>query len=95
MNADLNELNKFKIFEADSSKTKPFFELAKGVAVINLAGYSESILNLVIAITIDTFYEQMQAQGHSVIKGNYHQLTRMILFDEADNFLSKNFNSIR
>lgn len=93
--AALNELNKFKIFEADSSKTKPLFELVKGVAVINLAGYSESIQNLVVAITLDTFYAQMQAQGHSEIRGNYRQLTRMILVDEADNFLSKNFNSIR
>jgi len=93
--AALNELNKFKIFEADSTKTKPLFELAKGVAVINLSGYSESIQNLIVAITLDTFYAQMQAQGHSEINGNYRQLTRMILVDEADNFLSKNFNSIR
>lgn len=93
--AALNELTKFQIFEADSSKTKPLFELVKGVTVINLAGYSESIQNLVVAITLDTFYAQMQSQGHSVIKGDYRQLTRMILVDEADNFLGKDFNSIK
>lgn len=93
--AALNELTKFRIFEADSSKTKPLFELVKGVTVINLSGYSESIQNLVVAITLDTFYAQMQSQGHSMIKGDYRQLTRMILVDEADNFLSKDFNSIK
>lgn len=93
--AALNELYKFKIFESDNTKTKPLFDLIKGVTVINLAGYSESIQNLVVAITLDTFYAQMQAQGHSTINGNYRQLTRFILVDEADNFLSKNFNSIR
>lgn len=93
--AALNELSKFRIFEADATKTRPLFDLVKGVTVINLAGYSESIQNLVVAITLDTFYAQMQAKGHSTINGNYRQLTRFILVDEADNFLSKNFNSVR
>lgn len=93
--AALNELNKFRVFQADANLTKPLFELIEGVTVINLAGYSESIQNLVVAITLDTFYAQMQAVGHSEIRGEKRQLTKMILVDEADNFLSKNFNSIR
>lgn len=93
--AALSELQKFRIFESDPRKTKPLFELIKGVTVIDLSGYSESIQNLVVAITLDTFYAQMQAQGHSEIKGNLRQITRMILVDEADNFLSKDFNSIK
>ncbi|BES64344.1 hypothetical protein SANA_07830 [Gottschalkiaceae bacterium SANA] len=93
--AALNELNKYRIFEADANKTKPLFDLINGVTVINLAGYSESIQNLIVAITLDTFYAQMQAAGHSEIEGEYRQLTKMILVDEADNFLSKNFNSIK
>ncbi|MBN2836543.1 MAG: DNA phosphorothioation-dependent restriction protein DptH [Candidatus Delongbacteria bacterium] len=93
--AALNELNKFRVFQSDSLMTKPLFELIDGVTVINLAGYSESIQNLVVAITLDTFYAQMQAAGHSKIRGEKRQLTKMILVDEADNFLSKNFNSIK
>lgn len=93
--AALSELQKFRIFESDPRKTKPLFELIDGVTVINLAGYSESIQNLVVAITLDTFYAQMQAQGHSEINGNLRQVTKMILVDEADNFLSKDFNSIK
>lgn len=93
--AALNEVTKFRVFESDTSKTKPLFDLIDGVTVISLNGYSESIQNLVVAITLDTFYSQMQARGHSHIEGNYRQITNMILVDEADNFLSKDFNSIK
>jgi DNA phosphorothioation-dependent restriction protein DptH len=37
----------------------------------------------------------MQRHGHSLINGHKRQLKKMILVDEADNFLSKNFTSIR
>ena len=37
----------------------------------------------------------MQTHGHSSIEGGKRQLKKMILVDEADNFLSKNFNSIK
>lgn len=91
----LRELYKFEIFEPDPHKTIALFDFIKGVTVINLSGYSESIQNLVVAITLDTFYSQMQSKGHSKIHGNYRQITRMILVDEADNFLGKDFNSIK
>ena len=93
--AALSTLNDFEIFEPDSSKTKSLFDLLDGVVVINLSGYDESIQNLVVAITLDLFYTQMQKEGHSKIRGDFRQLNKMILVDEADNFLSKNFKSIR
>jgi DNA phosphorothioation-dependent restriction protein DptH len=93
--AALDNLHEFEIFEPDSSKTKSLFDLLNGVMVINLSGYDESIQNLVVAITLDLFYSQMQKAGHSKIDGDFRQLNKMILVDEADNFLSKNFNSIR
>ena len=37
----------------------------------------------------------MQKNGHSKIEGNFRQLSKMVLVDEADNFLSKNFSAIR
>ena len=88
-------LQQFEIFEPDSSKTKSLYSLINGVAVINLSGYDESIQNLIVAITLDAFYTQMQTHGHSSIEGGKRQLKKMILVDEADNFLSKNFNSIK
>lgn len=93
--AALKELNDTEVFEPDASKTIPLFEMINGITVINLSGFSESIQNLVVSITLDVFYNQMQMQGHSAIEGNYREITRMILVDEADNFLSKNFTSIK
>lgn len=93
--AALDSLQDFEIFEPDTSKTQSLFDLLEGVLVINLSGYDESVQNLVVAITLDLFYSQMQKAGHSKIDGDFRQLNKMILVDEADNFLSKNFNSIR
>ena len=93
--AAISDLDLFEIFEPDASKTKSLYDLIQGVTVINLSGYDESIQNLIVAITLDAFYTQMQTHGHSIINGNKRQIRKMILVDEADNFLSKDFNSIK
>lgn len=93
--AAISNLSEFEIFEPDAAKTQSLYSLIEGVVVINLSGYDESIQNLIVAITLDAFYTQMQRHGHSEIKGHKRQIKKMILVDEADNFLSKNFNSIR
>ncbi|HBH3575999.1 TPA: ATP-binding protein [Clostridioides difficile] len=95
--AALSSFNDFEIFEPNSEKTKNLFDLINGVTVINLSYYDSGIQNLVVAITLDLFYSQMKALGSSDITGNgeYRQLNKMILVDEADNFLSRNFTSIK
>lgn len=93
--AAISNLSEFEIFEPDSSKTQSLYSLVEGVVVINLSGYDESIQNLIVAITLDAFYTQMQRHGHSKIDGQMREIKKMILVDEADNFLSKNFTSIR
>lgn len=91
----LSELIDFEIFETDPNKTMPLYDLINGVTVINLQGYDSSIQNLVVAITLDLFYSQMQVNGHSMIDGKLRQLRKFILVDEADNFLKLGFSSIR
>jgi len=93
--AAISNLHEFEIFEPDTSKTQSLYDLIDGVTVINLSGYDNSIQNLVVAITLDLFYTQMQRTGHSIIDGKYRQLAKFILVDEADNFLSKDFESIK
>lgn len=95
LHAALSQLLDFEIFQPDGGKTSSLYDLIDGVTVIKLSGYSADIQNLVVAITLDAFYSQMQKNGHSRIDGNYRQLTKMVLVDEADNFLSKNFLSLR
>lgn len=95
LTAALRDLADFEIFMPDSESTKPLYELNDGITVINLSSYDEGMQNLVVGITLDTFYSQMQTKGHSQIKGDYRELTKMILVDEADNFLSKGFDSLK
>lgn len=93
--AAMNKLQQFHIFEAVPSKTKSLFEILNGVVVIDLSGYDTDIQNLIVAITLDLFYAQMQAAGSSKLDGKYRQLTKLILVDEADNFMSEGFPSLK
>lgn len=93
--AAFSNLIEFEIFEPDPNRTESLFDLIDGVTVIDLSGYDPGIQNLVVAIILDLFYAQMQAHGHSKIDGSKRQVNKMILVDEADNFLSKNFTSLK
>lgn len=93
--AAFSNLIDFEIFEPNGLETKGLFELIDGVTVIDLSGYDPGMQNLIVAITLDLFYSQMQAYGHSKIDGSLRQLNKVILVDEADNFLSKNFSSLK
>lgn len=95
LSAALDKLHIFQVFEANPSKTKSLFDLLKGVVVIDLSGYDPDIQSLIIAITLDLFYSQMQAAGSSKMDGNYRQLTKLILVDEADNFMSEGFAALK
>jgi len=95
LEAALSKLADFEVFEADSSKTQALFDILDGVVVVDLSGYDSDIQNLIIAITLDLFYSQMQARGSSKLSGKHRQLTKMILVDEADNFLHEGFPSLK
>ena len=93
--AAMNKLHQFQVFENNPNKTKPLFDILNGVVVIDLSGYDSDIQSLIVAITLDLFYVQMQAAGSSKLEGKYRQLTKLILVDEADNFMSEGFLSLK
>ncbi len=93
--AALESLNELEIFESDVTKCTSLYELVSGVTVIELAAYPPQIQNLVVALTLDLFYSQMQKQGKPEVQGDLRQITKLILVDEADNFMSQNFPSLR
>ncbi len=93
--AAMDKLHMFQIFESNPSDTKSLFEILHGVVVIDLSGYDPDIQSLIVAITLDLFYSQMQAAGSSKMDGNYRQLTKLILVDEADNFMSEGFPALK
>lgn len=95
LSAALDKLMMFEVFEANPNNTKTLFEVLNGVVVIDLSSYDSDIQSLVVAIILDLFYSQMQATGSSKMLGNYRQLTKIILVDEADNFMSEEFPSLK
>lgn len=95
LEAALSKLMDFEVFESEAGKTQALFDILDGVVVVDISGYDPDIQNLVIAITLDLFYAQMQARGSSKLSGKHRQLTKMILVDEADNFLHEGFPSLK
>ncbi|MED4462717.1 DNA phosphorothioation-dependent restriction protein DptH [Metabacillus fastidiosus] len=93
--AALKQIYDFEIFSPNAEETMTLYDLVDGITVINLAGYDRSVQNLVVGITLDTFHSQMSTKGHSTILGDYRELTKMILVDEADNFISQEFSSLK
>lgn len=93
--AALESLHELEIFETDITKCTSLYELVGGITVIELAGYPGEIQNLVVALTLDLFYSQMQKQGKPEVQGDFRQVTKLLLVDEADNFMSQNFPSLR
>jgi len=93
--AALSKLARFKIFETDPEKMMSLYELIAGITVIELAGYPGEVQNLIVALTLDLFYSQMQKQGKPEVQGDFRQVSKLILVDEADNFMSQNFSSLR
>ena len=93
--AAMNKLHQFQIFESIAANTKSLFDLLNGVVVIDVSIFDTDVQNLIVAITLDLFYSQMQAAGSSKMDGKYRQLTKMILVDEADNFMSQGYPSLK
>jgi len=86
---------KWKSLRIKSDEVTSLYELMDGVTVIELAGYPREIQNLIVALTLDLFYSQMQKHGKPKVYGDFRQLTKLVLVDEADNFMSQNFSSLR
>ncbi|MFQ2515138.1 DNA phosphorothioation-dependent restriction protein DptH [Aeromonas caviae] len=93
--AALSSLIDYEIFETQPEQVCSLYELIEGVTVIGLANYSPQVQSLVVALTLDLFYSQMQKRGKPKVAGDYRQITKMILVDEADNFMSQDFPSLR
>ncbi len=93
--AAMQKLQQFQIFENNPYRTESLYDLLKGVVVIDLSGYDPDIQSLVVAITLDQFYSQMHAVGSSATDGTLRQLTKMILVDEADNFMREEFPALK
>ncbi len=93
--AVMDELISFQIFDPNPANSQSLYDMVDGVTVINLSGYDPNIQNLVAGIILDIFYNQMHQQGSSKIDGQFRQMTKFVLVDEADNFMRQDFTSLR
>lgn len=94
--AALETLHELEVFEPDIEKCGSLYELISGVTIIELGkGYSDELKNLVVALTLDLFYAQMQKSGKPKVDGDFRQISKFVLVDEADNFMKQNFVSLR
>lgn len=93
--AAMQKLSLFQLFQGNPYRTVSLFELLTGVVVIDLSGYDADIQSLVVAITLDQFYAQMHAAGSSATDGQLRRLTKLILVDEADNFMGEDFPALK
>lgn len=94
--AALETLHELEVFEPDIEKCGSLYDLINGVTIIELGkGYSDELKNLVVALTLDLFYAQMQKSGKPKVDGDFRQISKFVLVDEADNFMKQNFVSLR
>lgn len=91
----MDTLHQFCLFEENPRRACSLDQLLRGVVVIDLSGYDRQIQSLIVAITLDQFYAQMQKNGSSRTDGRYRQLRSLILVDEADDFMRQDFPSLR
>lgn len=94
---DLIDMN---VFEADPAKTAPFNDFLDGVVVVSLdaLGQDDRSKNMVVAVMLNLFYENMLKTPKRPFLGSAPQLRAIdsyLLVDEADNIMHYEFDVLR
>jgi len=98
--AIIDDLVDMEIFESDPSKTVQFDEFLDGVVVISLdlIGQDDRSKNMLVAIMLNMFYENMLRTPKRPFIGTDPQLRAIdsyLLVDEADNIMRYEFDVLR
>lgn len=98
--AIIDDLVDMEIFERDPSKTKSFDQFLDGVVVISLdaMGQDDRSKNMLVAIMLNMFYENMLKTPKRAFVGSDPQLRVIdsyLLVDEADNIMRYEFDVLR
>lgn len=98
--AIIDDLVDMEVFESDPSKTKPFDNFLDGVVVISLdaMGQDDRSKNMLVAIMLNMFYENMLRTPKRSFIGTDPQLRVIdsyLLVDEADNIMRYEFDVLR
>ena len=98
--AIIDDLVDMEIFERDPGKTKPFDQFLDGVVVVSLdaMGQDDRSKNMLVAIMLNMFYENMLRTPKRGFVGSDPQLRAVdsyLLVDEADNIMRYEFDVLR
>lgn len=98
--AIIDDLMDMEIFEPDQSRTVPFDEFLDGVVVIALdaLGQDDHSKNMLVAVMLNMFYENMLRTPKRPFLGHDPQLRAIdsyLLVDEADNIMRYEFDVLR
>jgi len=98
--AIIDDLVDMEVFEKAPSKTKPFDEFFDGIVVISLdaMGQDDRSKNMLVAIMLNMFYENMLKTPKRPFVGTAPQLRVIdsyLLVDEADNIMRYEFDVLR
>lgn len=98
--AIIDDLVDMEIFEQDPAKTKTFDEFLDGIVVISLdaMGQDDRSKNMLVAIMLNMFYENMLKTPKRPFVGEKPQLRVIdsyLLVDEADNIMRYEFDVLR
>lgn len=96
----IDDLVDMQVFEMDPAKTKPFDEFLDGIVVISLdaMGQDDRSKNMLVAIMLNMFYENMLRTPKRPFLGTAPQLRVIdsyLLVDEADNIMRYEFDVLR
>ncbi|MBP0621995.1 ATP-binding protein [Cupriavidus consociatus] len=98
--AIIDDLVDMEVFEKQPGKTMPFDEFLDGIVVISLdaMGQDDRSKNMLVAVMLNMFYENMLRTPKRPFLGNSPQLRVIdsyLLVDEADNIMRYEFDVLR
>lgn len=98
--AIIDDLVDMEIFEQAADKTRPFGDFLDGVVVVSLdaLGQDDRSKNMLVAILLNMFYENMLRTPKRPFIGTAPQLRAIdsyLLVDEADNIMQYEFDVLR
>lgn len=91
----LSNLRDYNVFTTNNSNCVSILEWLDSVRVFDLTIYSDETKRVVVSLLLDLFFAEMKQLGESKLENGMRELRAIILVDEAREFMSKDFNSLR
>ena len=91
----LSDLRDYNVFTPNDENCISILEWLDSVRVFDLTIYSDETKRVVVSLLLDLFFAEMKQLGESKHENGFREMRSMILVDEAKEFMSKDFNSLR